>query len=150
MARVMQAVMSATERGESIALETIDDAIAAETGGGIVTIEMGTGQTSAEGGQGRDQGIVITSARVHTDIDHAHAQGNTEGIDREVTSADARTIVTDHRKTASMAAQEARDEMRGVATAVGAAAGRRTSTRSRAEKVSIERGAELDAKIQQS
>lgn len=147
MARVMQAVMPATGRGGSIVLVTTDDAIVARTGGRIVTTEMGIGQKSAEGGQGRDQGIVITSARVHTDIGHGHAQESTEGIDREVTSADARMIVTDHRKTASTAAQEVRDEMRGVATAVGAAAGRRTSTRSRAEKVTIERGVGPDAKI---
>ena len=127
-----------------------DVAIAAETGGGIVTIEMGTGQTSAEGGQGRDQEIVITSANIPTGTGHDRVPENIEGIDQEVTSADARTIVTDHRKIASTAAQEVRDEMRGVATAVGVAAGRRTSTRSRAEKVSIERGAEPDAKIKQS
>ena len=139
MARGMQAARSATERGGSIALETIGDAIAAETGGGIVMTEMGTGQKSAEGGQGRDQGIVITSARVHTDIGHGHAQESTEGIDREVTSADARMIVTDHRKTASTAAQEVRDEMRGVATAAGVAADRRTSTQNHAEKALIKR-----------
>ena len=136
MVRATQAANPATGRGESIALETKDDAIAVETGGGIATIEMGTGQKSAGGGQDRDQEIVITSARVHTDI--AHAQGNTEGIGREVTSADVRTIVTDHRETASMTAQGVRDETRGVAIAVGAAAGRRTSTRDRVEKVSIE------------
>lgn len=112
--------------------------------------EMETGQTSAGGGQGRGQEIVIMSANIPTDTGRDRVPENIEGIDRKVTSADARTIVTDHRKTASMAAQEVRDEMRGVATAVGAAAGRRTSTRSRAEKVSIERGAEPDAKIKQS
>lgn len=135
----MLAVRSATERGESIALEMINDAIAAGTGGGIVTTEMGTGQTSAEGGRGRDRGIVITSASIHTDIAHGHAQENTtEGIDREATSVDVRTIVTDHRETTSMTAQEVRDEMKGVATAVGAAAGRRTSTRGHDGKASIE------------
>lgn len=139
MARGMQAARSATERGGSIALETIGDAIAAETGGGIVTTEMGTGQKSAEGGQGHDQGIAITSANIHTNTGRGHAQENTtEGIDREVTSADARTIVTGHRETASTTAQEVRDEMRGVAIAAGAAADRRTSTRSRAEKALIE------------
>jgi hypothetical protein len=129
----------ATGKERSIALETTDDAIAAETGGGIVTIEMVTGQKSAGGGQDRDQGIVITSARVHTDIGRGHAQRNTaEATDQKVTSVDARTIVTDHRETASMTAQEVRDEMRGVATAAGAAAGHRTSTQSRAEKALIE------------
>lgn len=142
--------MSATVRGGSIALETIDDATAAGTGGGIVMTEMETGQTSAGGGQGRGQEIVIMSANIPTDTDHDRVPENIGGIDQEVTSADARMIVTDHRKTASTAAQEVRDEMRGVATAVGVAAGRRTSTRSRAEKVSIERGAEPDAKIKQS
>jgi hypothetical protein len=137
MAKEMQAATTATVRGESIARETIDDAIAVGTGGGIVTTEMGTGQTSAGGGQGRDQGIVITSADIHTGIGRGHVRGNTEGIDQEVPSADVRTIVTDHQETASMAAQEVRDEMRGVA-AVEAAAGRRTSTRDRAEEVSIE------------
>ena len=137
MAKEMQAVTTAIVRGESIARETIDDAIAVGTGGGIVTTEMGTGQTSAGGGQGRDQGIVTTSADIHTGIGRGHVRGNTEGIDQEVTSADVRTIVTDHQETASMAAQEVRDEMRGVA-AVEAAAGRRTSTRDRAEEVSIE------------
>lgn len=106
--------------------------------------EMETGQTSAGGGQGRGQEIVITSANIPTDTDHDLVPENTEGIDQEVTSADARMIVTDHREIASTVAQEVRDEMRGVAIAVGAAAGRRTSTRSRAEKVSIERGAELE------
>ena len=139
MARVRQAAKLATERGGSIALETTNDAIAAEKGGAIVTTEMGTGQKSAEGGQGRGQGIVITSANIHTDIDHAHAKENTaEGIDRGVMSADVRMIVTDRRETASTTAQEVRDEMRGVAIAAGAAADRRTSTRSRAEKALIE------------
>lgn len=143
MARATQTVMSATVRGGSIALETTDDAIAAGTGGGIVMTEMETGQTSAGGGQGRGQEIVITSANIPTDTDHDLVPENTEGIDQEVTSADARMIVTDHREMiASTVAQEVRDEMRGVAIAVGAAAGRRTSTRSRAEKVSIECGAE--------
>lgn len=144
MARATQTVMSATMRGGSIALETTDDAIAAGTGGGIVMTGMETGQTSAGGGQGRGQEIVITSANIPTDTDHDLVPENTEGIDQEVTSADARMIVTDHREIASTVAQEVRDEMRGVAIAVGAAAGRRTSTRSRAEKVSIERGAELE------
>jgi len=117
----------------------IDAATAAKTGEGIDTTEMETGQKSAGGDQGRDQGIVITSARVHTDIGHGHAPRNTtEGTDREVMSADVRMIVIDHRETASMTAQEVRDEMRGVATAAGAAAGRRISTRDRAEKALIE------------
>ena len=137
MAKEMQAATIAIVRGESIARETIDDAIAVGTGGGIVTTEMGTGQTSAEGGQGRDQGIVVTNADIHTGIGHGHARGNTEGTDQEVTSADVRTIVTGHQETASMAAQEVRDEKRGVA-AVEAAAGRRTGTQDCAEEVSIE------------
>ncbi|GAB7327228.1 hypothetical protein MBLNU13_g11127t1 [Cladosporium sp. NU13] len=131
---VNQALKEALDDGEGEA----DDEIAAETDGETATTEMGTGQTSAEGNQGRDQGIVITSADIHTGIGHGHARGNTEGIDQEVTSADVRTIVTDHRETASMAAREVRDEMRGVAIAARAAAGRRTSTRGRAEKASIE------------
>lgn len=139
MAKEMPAATTATERGGSIARETIEDATAAETDGEIAMTETGIGQTSAEGGQGRDQGIVITSAETHTDIGHAHAQGNTEGIDQGATSADVRMIVTDHQKTASMAAREVRDETRGVAITVGAAAGRHTSTRDRAEKASIER-----------
>ena len=139
MERATQAAKSATERGGSIALETTNDAIAAETGGGIVMTERGKGQKSAEGGLGRDQEIVTTSASIHTDIGHGHAKENTaEGIDREVTSADARMIVTGHRETASTTAQEVRDEMRGVAIAAGAAADRRTSTRNLAEKASIE------------
>ncbi|KAM0710964.1 hypothetical protein Q7P35_001703 [Cladosporium inversicolor] len=118
--------------------EALDDG-EAETGGGVVTTEMGTGRRSVEGGQGRDQGIVITSAKIHTDIDHAHAKENTaEGIDRGVMSADVRMIVTDRRETASTTAQEVQDEMRGVATAAGAAADRRTSTRSLAVKALIE------------
>jgi len=143
MARVRQTANPATGREGNIALEMINDAIAAETGGGTVTTEMETGQTSAGGDQSRDQGIVIMNANIRTDIGHGHARGNTaKGTDREVTSVDAKTIVTDQRETASMTVQEVRDEMRGVATAAGAAAGaaadRRTSTRNLAEKASIE------------
>ena len=98
---------------------------------------METSQTSAGGGQGRGQEIVITSANIPTGTGHDRVPENIEGIDQEVTSADVRTIVTGHQETASMAAQEVRDVTRGVAT-VEAAAGRRTSTRDRAEEVSIE------------
>jgi len=137
-ARVTQAAKSATGRGESIALEMTDDAIAVETGGGIDTTKMGTDQRSAEGDRGRDQGTAITSANTPTEIDHGHAQENTEGTDQGVTSAGGRMTATDHRKIASKAAQEVQDGMRGVAIAVGAAAGHRTSTRSRAVKALIE------------
>jgi hypothetical protein len=139
MARVMQAVMPATGRGGSIALEMTDDAIAAEIGGGIVTTEMGTGQRSAEEDQGRDQGIVITTANILTDIAHGRARENTTGgTDRGVASVDVRTIVIDHRGTASMTAQEVQDEMRGVAIAAEAAAGHLTSIRDHAGEASIE------------
>ena len=134
----MRAARPAAERGGSIAPERIDDAIAAETGGEIVMTETGTGQTSAEGDQGRDQGIVIMSAKAHTGIDHGHAQESTGGIDRGAKSAGARVIATDHQKTVSMAAQEVRGETKGVAIAAGAAAGRPTSTRDHDEEVSIE------------
>lgn len=138
MARAMQAERSAIERGESIALETTSDTTAAGIGGGIATTKMGTGPTSAGGDQGRDPGIVITSANTHTDIGHDHAQENTEDIDREVTSAVVRTIVTDRRKTASMAARGVRDETRGVAIAVKAAAGHHTSTQDHTGKALID------------
>lgn len=112
-----------------------NDAIVAETGEEIVTTQMETGQKSAEGDQGRDQGIVITTANIHTGIGHGHARGNTaDGTDQEVTSVGVRMTVTGHRETASMTAQEVRDEMRGVATA----AGRLTSIRDHAEKALIE------------
>lgn len=139
MERAMQAVRPAIGRGASIALETIDDATAAEIGGGIVTTEMGRGQRSAGGGQDRDQGIVITTANIRTGIAHGRARENkTGGIDREATSADVKMIVTDHQETVSMTAREVRDEMRGVAIAAGAAAGRHTSTQGHAEGALIE------------
>ena len=139
MVRATLSENPATGKERSIALETTDDAIAAETGGESDTTEMETGQTSAGGDQGRDQGSVITSARVRTDIGHGHARENTaKGTDREAMSADVRMIVIDHRETASMTAQEVRDEMRGVATAAGAAADRLTHTRDRVEKALIE------------
>lgn len=142
MARVTQAAKSATGKGGSIALEMTDVAIAAETGGGIVMTDMtetGTGLTSVGGDQDRAQGIVITTANIHTGIAQGRARENTtEGTDREVTSADVRMIVTDHRETASMTVQEVQDEMRGVATTAGAAAGRHTSTRGHVGEALIE------------
>ena len=138
MAKVRQVAKSATERGRSSALEMTDDETAAEIGEGIGTTKMETGPTNAGGDQGHDRRTVTTSASIHTDIGPDHAQENTEDIDREVTSAGVRTIVTGLQKTASMDAREARDETRGVAIAAGAAAGRRTSTRNHAEEASIE------------